>query len=242
MVASLIRSNKAFAGCSLLLVGYVLSGCTANAPVAGPDKQAGGTIEGAITGAGAGAVTGFQISAATGPGAALGAGFGAVLGGVRGAVLDGEEERSLAIAAEAERERERIGAQRVLSGNLERRLNLHAGRDIYPADVFFGSGSVDLCPAGEALVTELARMLQDRLSWSRLSVVAYTVSRDKRSVYGNHLSQGRAITIVNELIRRGLEPRRLVASAKVVKNPILIDSTDHPARFSEAIEIVLLDN
>jgi outer membrane protein OmpA-like peptidoglycan-associated protein len=220
----------------------VLTSCTAHAPVSGPDKQGGGLLEGSITGAGAGAITGMHVAAATGPGAAIGAGLGALLGSIRGAALDVQEESLLNIHAQTEAEQSRIGAQRLLQHHYERRLSVHPGRDIYPADYFFGSGDTAVCSSGEAVINELAQLLKDRLPWSRVGIMVYSVSSDKQAPYAQHLSEERALTCVNALVKRGLEPRRFVAQAKVVAAPVVIDPLDHPNRFNEAVEIILMDN
>jgi len=220
----------------------LLTSCTAHAPVPGPDKQGGGLIEGSITGAGTGAITGMHVAAATGPGAAIGAGLGALLGSIRGAALDAQEEKILDIHAQTAAERARTQAQRLLQHHYERRLSLHPGRDIYPADYFFGSGDTVLCYNGESVVNEIAQLLKDRLPWSRVGITVYTVSSDKQASYPQHLAEERALTFVNAMVKRGLEPRRFVAQAKIVAAPVVIDPLDNPNRFNEAVEIILLDN
>lgn len=219
----------------------VLGGC-ATGPLPGPDKQFTGGLQGAVTGAGAGAVTGFQVGAGTGPGAFVGAGLGAVAGGISGFAEDQSEADLLRLSAETRREREVAFAQEILSEQYERRLQLHPTRDIFPADLFFCGDSAKLKPGAEALIREIARINRLRVPWSRLAVAVYSkVAEGGPSAYAEHLSERRSEELCNELVRAGVEPRRLEARAVLVSSPILIDPADDPARYNQAVEIIPLD-
>jgi outer membrane protein OmpA-like peptidoglycan-associated protein len=207
----------------------------------GPDKQALGTLEGAATGAGAGAVTGFQLGAGTGPGALVGAGLGAVAGGIQGAVQDSLDEDLLRLSAEARAERERLYAQEILQEEFKRRVALHPTRDLYPADLFFYGDESKLRPTARPVVRELARLNKERASWSRLVVAAYTKAATSDSEFAQRLGEKRARELVDELVRGGLEPRRLLTRVVVVNEPVLIDPLDRPERYSQAIELIALD-
>ncbi len=223
-----------------LLAILTISACTSQ-PVDGPDKQFVGTFKGAALGAGAGAVTGAQLTAGTGPGMAVGAGFGALAGGIQGLIVDQTEMQMQKLAAETRREKQRTIAQEILNENNRRRLELHPAREIYPADLFFYGDQVRLRGCSKAVVEEVARMSKERLPYSRLAVVAYTKAKDKDSTYAKYLSSRRSRALVDQLVRSGLEPRRLEARAVVVDAPLLIDPLDSPFRYNQAIEIVAVD-
>lgn len=226
---------------SLLLLSLVAvtSACTPAYP--GPDKQFGGTLEGAAVGAGTGAVTGFQVGAGTGPGAAVGAGFGAIAGGIQGAVKDTTEEQMLALAAKTREQREIAWAHEILADQYKRRLELHPTREIYPADLFFYGDEAKLRGSAKPLVRELAHLNKQRLPWSRLVVATYARAAGGKSDYARELAEHRAREIVNELVHSGLEPRRLVARGVVVDGPVLVDPDDDPLRYDQAVEIIALD-
>lgn len=231
--------NRLSSVSSILVIKLLLIGCVG--PTEGPDKQFQGELSGAALGAGAGAVTGFQVGASTGPGALVGAGFGAAAGAIQGFIQDQTEEDLLALAAETNSAKQRAIAHEILSEHYKRRLELHPTRDIYPADLFFYADSVKLRRCAIPLLSEIARMNKERLSWSRVRVVVYNKSKEGDSSYASHLALKRSRAIVNQLARNGIEGRRLEAKGVIVEAPILVDPGDNPSRYSQAVEIVPLD-
>lgn len=228
----------------VVLLGVILSvvsmGCSSE-PVPGPDKMGSHSWVGAAEGAGAGMITGFQVGAGTGPGAAIGAGFGAVVGMIQGAVDDSVEEAEIKTEAQIRAAESRIVAQDALSRHYQQRMEMHPGRDIYPADMFFKGDSARMCPSGVAVVKELARMNEFRLPYSRLIVASYAKSAGAESTYAQHLTERRAREFVNQLVRAGVEPRRLETRAVVIDAPVLVDPKDDPTRYNQAIEIIAVD-
>lgn len=211
-------------------------------PVEGPDKMFAGTGLGALEGAGAGAITGAQFTAATGPGAAIGAGFGAVMGGIHGAMRDELEDTQMRIGRRTEAEKRRIVAQETLATHYQRRMEMHPGRDIYPADIFFRGDSAKMCPSGVGVVREMAALNRFRLPYSRLVVVAYAKSMGvEDTTYVQHLTDRRSREFVNQLVKAGVEPRRLETRSVIVDGPVLLDPKDDPTRYNQAIEIIPID-
>jgi outer membrane protein OmpA-like peptidoglycan-associated protein len=236
-----VQSGIVTAQCAaaVLLCACVL-GC-ARQPVEGPDKLFSGQALGALEGAGAGAVTGVQVGAAAGPAAAVGAGFGAVVGAIHGIVTDANEEAALKNKAAIEDEQRRAAAQQVLSEHFKRRVALHPSRDIFPADLFFSGDSVTMCEDGMSIVRELAKMNEFRLPYSRLVVAVYAKSVSPESEYAQHITEKRAKEFANQLIRAGVEPRRIQTRSVLVDAPVLLDPLDNPTRYNQAIEIIPVD-
>ncbi len=224
----------------MLVCGLVVGACSSRS-VAGPDKVFTGEAVGALEGAGAGAVTGAQVSAGAGPGAAVGAGLGAVIGALHGLATDQSEEARLRTEARFKEERSRAMAQEVLAEQYKRRMELHPTREIFPADLFFQGDSATMCPSGVNLVRELARMNEMRIPYSRLVVAVYAKSLAPDSSYAQHLTEKRSREFVNQLVRAGVQPRRLETRAVVMNAPILIDPLDDPTRYNQAIEIIPID-
>lgn len=226
----------------VIFICLLFSACTpfSSEPLPGPDKQASGTLLGAAVGAGAGAVTGAQVAAATGPGAWIGAGFGAVYGMLKGIGLDIIEEEQLAQEAELELLKERAWAQAVLSEHYARKTQMHPDRDIFPADWFFESDKCELKYEAYALVDEIAKLQEVRKPWSRIVVAVYNKA-PKSSEYSEHLATKRAKAVAVQMVRGGIEPRRLLAKGISISQPVLIDPEDRDDRYNQAVEIIALD-
>jgi outer membrane protein OmpA-like peptidoglycan-associated protein len=195
-----------------------------------------------MLGAGSGAVTGFQMgSVGSGQGAMIGAAFGAVYGMISGLGLDLLEEDQLRREFEEQQLREMAWTQEVLAEHYARRLELHPGRDIFPADIFFAADESKLRDDGLLLVEHLAQLNKYRMPWSRVLVTAYMKSSDLDSRYANYVSKKRAQQIATEFIRQGVEPRRVLTKAVTIPNPLVIDPDDAPGRYNQALELVTLD-
>jgi hypothetical protein len=221
-------------------LSVVSSGCAIRGDL-GSDQKAKGTVAGALTGAGAGAVTGFQVGAGTGPGALVGAGLGMVAGGIKGAVVDAEEVRLAALRHQAGELQRRATGQELLRQHFKQRHKLHPARDLYPAEVFFRGFSTELCDSGRFVIEELARLSQDHLAWSRLSIISYVVSADEKSTYANHLAAERAKAIGNEFVKEGIDPRRIYAQALVVPAPLVQTEDSSQGDYNQVIEFSLVD-
>lgn len=240
-------ANKAvaMAGASRSLLSLVLLlglfGCSRQ-PVPGPDKAFSSASVGALEGAGAGAVMGFQMGVATGPGAAIGAGFGAAAGMIHGVVKDQLEDTEIKTEEEIREAKRRAQAQSVLAANYRRRMELHPSRDIYPADLFFSGDSAKMCPQGIGMIQEIARLNEYRLPYSRLVIAAYAKSTgNNETSYVQHMTDRRSREVVNQLIRAGVEPRRLETRSVIMDAPLVIDPKDDPTRYNQAIEIIPID-
>lgn len=237
----LVRNSARLALVVLSTSAVVTTGCSKQ-PVAGPDKAFSGSAVGALEGAGAGAVMGFQMGMATGPGAAIGAGFGAAAGMIHGVVKDQFEETQIETAAKLQEATRRTQAQEAMAAHYRRRMALHPGRDIYPADIFFSGDSAKVCPQGVGMIQEIARLNEYRLPYSRLIVAAYAKSKgDADTSYVQFMTDKRSREFVNQLIQAGVEPRRLETRSVIIDAPLVIDPKDDPTRYNQAIEIIPID-
>jgi outer membrane protein OmpA-like peptidoglycan-associated protein len=225
---------------SVLAVATVVVGCSSQ-PVPGPDKLASHEGVGILQGAGAGAITGVQVGAGAGPGVAVGVGFGAIAGAIQGLLKDAEEEQEIRTTLQIKAATGRVKAQDILARHYKQRMEMHPGRDIYPADLFFQGDSAKMCPTGVEIVKEIARLNEFRLPYSRLVIASYAKSIGPDSAYATHLTERRSREFVNQLVRAGVEPRRLETRAVVVDAPVLLDPLDDPTRYNQAIEIIAMD-
>lgn len=235
------------------LAGGMLVGCS-NKPIAGPDRQGAGALQGAASGALTGASIGVQAGAAAGPAGALGAGLGAIAGAIQGASLDAVEDRQIQVSRMLETEEARTRVQQILTRHYGDRARLHPGRDLFAADIFFKGDESRLSDTGKHLIDEIAKLNKERMPWSRLVVASYVKGegRDKRSEeaeggrpsrdsWSLKLAERRAEQIVNRLIKGGLEPRRLLARGVIVDAPVLIEPESLPGRYNQALEFIMVD-
>jgi outer membrane protein OmpA-like peptidoglycan-associated protein len=163
------------------------------------------------------------------------------MGAIQGAFKDSIEEADIKTASQVRGAQSRVLAQGILSQHYQQRMEMHPGRDIYPADIFFRGDSAKMCPQGVAIVREIARLNEFRLPYSRIVVASYAKSSSPESTYLQHLTERRSREFVNQLVRAGVEPRRLETRAVVVDAPVLIDPRDDPTRYNQAIEIIPID-
>lgn len=238
---------------SVCLAGWGLLGCSSK-PIAGPDRQGAGALQGAASGALTGASIGVQAGAAAGPAGALGAGLGAIAGAIQGAALDVVEDRQIQVARMLETEEARTRVQQILTRHYGDRARLHPGRDIFAADLFFKGDESRLSDTGKHLIDEIAKLNKERMPWSRLVVASYVKGegRDKRSEeaeggrpsrdsWALKLAERRSEQVVNRLIKGGLEPRRLLARGVIVDAPVLMEPESLPGRYNQALEFMMLD-
>jgi outer membrane protein OmpA-like peptidoglycan-associated protein len=223
--------------CLLLIIG--LAGCSAKAPDPGPDQQGRGMLSGAALGAGSGAVIGAQVTAGAGPGAAVGAGLGAVFGAIQGATGDLLEDEEIAQLKEVQRLKIQLWVQEVMAEQYERRLRLHPGRDIYPAELFFAGDSKKLSCRSKLLSQEIGKRIAASVPWSRIVISSYITSIDESSSYAKKISDERAQEIALQLIKSGVEPRRIQTRGVVLTKPLLDDGENAP--FRQAIEFLPVD-
>jgi outer membrane protein OmpA-like peptidoglycan-associated protein len=210
-------------------------------PVQGPDKAGFGLLKGAAVGAGSGAVTGAQLSSITGPGAVVGAGFGAATGFLKGALMDEQEEVTIEDEKILSRLESRLAAQQYLLIHYQDRERLKLNRDFFPANWFFEKGEMKIRVSARHLVAEIAKLSQVRNPASRILVTAYVTAPTHESEYSRTLAKRRSTTFARELIRQGVEPRRLVTRGIVMDEPILADPAYQANQYREAIELDFVD-
>lgn len=216
-----------------------LSGCSVS--VEDQQRDTGGAIHGALTGAGAGVVTAFQVAAPTGPGAFIGAGFGAVAGGVTGAIENQKEGDVAKMQHQTDVLKYRTEIQALLEKHYQKRLELHPTRDIFPADLFFEADTAKLSKKGDALTHELALLNKERLPWSRLVIASYVKSSSENNEFADYLARRRAVILGDAFVHYGIEPRRIETRPVTISSSIVKDPESAPFRYAQAIELIVAD-
>jgi OmpA-OmpF porin, OOP family len=80
-------------------------------------------------------------------------------------------------------------------------------------------GSAEISPKSEALLDDMARLLHDQRQLKRVEIQGYTDSSGG-SDYNLKLSQERAESVKQALIKRGVSSKRLVAKGYGEADPV----------------------
>jgi len=108
-------------------------------------------------------------------------------------------------------------------------------------DLLFASGQAALSPRSDALLAEIARLLQ----LAEGHPVAVEGNTDNVPIHGGvypsnwELSTARASTVVRYLLGKGVSPLRLTAVGYAEQNPIASDATEAGRTLNRRVEIVV---
>lgn len=111
-----------------------------------------------------------------------------------------------------------------------------------PASLLFSKGSANLSNDDALLFLKRISMVIDKLPPSIVAnVIGHTDNSppDTSSIYKNNweLSSARAISVVNELIKEGVNPKKLMASAKGEFEPFASNATQQGREKNRRVEI-----
>ncbi|AXI02176.1 OmpA family protein [Aquirhabdus parva] len=204
-----------------LVAGLALSGCTTN-PYTGQSQVSKGAI-----GGGAGALLGAAIGAATGGGhkgkaALIGAAAGGLLGGGVGVYMDAQEKKL----------REQMQGTGVA---VERNQQTGAVDLIMPGAITFATARSDINPSFSGTLSQLAQTLSS-YNQQTITVRGYTDNVGNAS-YNQQLSQERANSVANYLIRQGVAASRVQAVGYGMNNPVADNSTEAGRSQNRRVEI-----
>ncbi len=206
-----------------LVAGMALSGCTTN-PYTGEQQVSKGVKYGggaALLGAAIGAATGKNASdrraRALKGGAILG-----VLGGGVGVYMDVQEKKL----------REQMQGTGV---DVQRNPETGAVDLIMPGNITFATARSDINPSFAGTLSQLAQTLST-YNTQTISVRGYTDNVGAAS-YNQQLSQDRANSVANYLIRQGVPASRVQASGYGMSNPIADNSSEQGRSQNRRVEI-----
>jgi len=100
--------------------------------------------------------------------------------------------------------------------------------------VYFATDKTDVLPRSEPLLDEIADVLKSN-STIEVRIEGHTDSRGS-SRYNEKLSQGRADSVRNELVARGIEPTRMVAIGYGEERPIDTNETPEGRQNNRRVE------
>jgi chemotaxis protein MotB len=109
-----------------------------------------------------------------------------------------------------------------------------------PASVLFDSGSADLSDDGKKAVTAVARVLVN-VPRRRFIVGGHTDNVPAVKEYKSNwsLSTARAVTVLEALMRAGMDPTRLVAAGYAEYDPVATNASNEGKQKNRRIEIIL---
>ncbi len=201
------------------------SACTTMDPYgAGPRRN--NTATGALAGAGLGAVLGYLTNTSDGEqgrrNALIGAGVGALGGAAVGQYMDRQQR-----AMEAELSGSGVGVARQ-GDNLVLRM---------PSDVTFAVNQSNIEPQFYDTLAEVSNVLR-QYDQTVVDIVGHTDSTGGDAI-NQPLSERRAVSVADALIRNGVQRERLFVAGNSSRNPIASNATVEGRADNRRVEILI---
>ncbi|MDP3401245.1 MAG: OmpA family protein [Brevundimonas sp.] len=201
------------------------SACTTMDPYSStPNRNNTGT--GVIAGAIGGAVLGYLTNTSDGEqgrkNALIGAGVGALAGGAVGQYMDRQQR-----AMEEELSGTGVGVVRQ-GDNLVLRM---------PSDVTFATNQSSIDPRFNAVLADVAGVLQ-QYDRSTVDIIGHTDSTGGDGI-NQPLSERRALSVADALIRNGVMPERLFIEGRSSREPVASNDTTQGRAQNRRVEILI---
>jgi outer membrane protein OmpA-like peptidoglycan-associated protein len=211
------------AGALAALLGA--TACTTTDPYSSAPRR-NNTATGALAGALGGAVLGYLTNTSNGEqgrkNALIGAGIGALGGAAVGQYMDRQQR-----ALEAELSGTGVGVARQ-GDNLVLRM---------PSDVTFAVNQSSIDPRFDATLADVAGVLR-QYDQSIVDVVGHTDSSGGDAI-NQPLSEQRAVSVANALIRNGVQRERLYVAGMSSRQPVASNDTAAGKALNRRVEILI---
>ncbi len=219
-----MRKNFAITGVALAAMLGV-SACQTYDPYSSTPTR-NNTATGAIAGGLGGALLGYLTNTSDGEqgrrNALIGAGVGALGGAAVGAYMDNQQR-----AMEAELSGSGVGVARQ-GDNLVLRM---------PSDVTFATNQSNIEPRFEATLADVANVLR-QYDRSVVDIVGHTDSSGGDAI-NQPLSERRAISVADSLIRQGVIRERLFVAGRSANDPVASNATVEGRAQNRRVEILI---
>lgn len=219
-----MRTNFIVAGVGVLAM-LGTTACTTTDPYSSQPRR-NNTGTGVLAGALGGAVLGYLTNTSNGEqgrrNALIGAGVGALGGAAVGQYMD-RQQREL----EGELSGSGVGVARQ-GDNLVLRM---------PSDVTFATNQSDINPRFNSTLADVAAVLQ-RYDQSLVDIVGHTDSSGG-DVINQPLSERRAVSVADALIRNGVQRERLYVAGNSARNPVASNDTPEGRSQNRRVEILI---
>ena len=157
---------------------------------------------------------------------------------LRGEIDESSDRAPLVQTAQAVRGVRTVTDQRVARTSAKERLE-KVKTDLALENIQFNLGSADLTEAGKSVLDDLATRLQ-QAPMLKLEVAAHTDSTGMPS-YNLDLSNRRADTVVQYLVSKGIDAKRLVPRGYGASRPVADNATDEGRAKNRRIEFQLIE-
>lgn len=199
--------------------------CTTTDPYSSAPRR-NNTGTGVLAGALGGAVLGYLTNTSNGEqgrrNALIGAGVGALGGAAVGSYMD-RQQRDM----EAQLSGSGVGVARQ-GDNLVLRM---------PSDVTFATNQSTIDPSFNATLDDVANVLR-RYDQSLVDVVGHTDSSGGDAI-NQPLSERRAVSVADALIRAGIQRERLYVAGNSSRNPVASNATPEGRSQNRRVEILI---
>jgi len=219
-----MRANFIVAGLGVAAM-LGASACTTTDPYSSTPRR-NNTGTGVLAGALGGAVLGYLTNTHNGEegrkNALIGAGIGALGGAAVGTYMDRQQR-----AMEAELSGTGVGVARQ-GDNLVLRM---------PSDVTFATNQSSIDPRFDSTLADVANVLRE-YDRSLVDVVGHTDSSGGDAI-NQPLSERRAVSVADALIRNGVQRERLYVAGNSSRNPIADNGTAQGKAQNRRVEILI---
>ena len=217
-----MRAKLILTGVSIVAL---LGACTTTDPYSSTPRRNNtgtGVIAGALGGALLGYLTNTSNSEQGRKNALIGAGIGALGGAAVGQYMDRQQR-----AMEAELSGTGVGVARQ-GDNLVLRM---------PSDVTFATNQSSIDPRFDSTLADVANVLRE-YDRSLVDVVGHTDSSGGDAI-NQPLSERRAVSVADALIRNGVQRERLYVAGNSSRNPIADNGTAQGKAQNRRVEILI---
>lgn len=223
----------------LLAVISIVSGCSGGALTT---REKGAGI-GALGGAAAGGIIGSTVGH-PGAGAAIGGALGLGAGALVGDQLQGREQKQAEQQKALDQQRAEIAKNQALIEELKKR-NIEAretsrGVMVNLPSVNFQFDSDDLTPEGRNRVNQIAGIIRRDAPDRRITVEGHA-SRESaaQEAYNQRLSERRADTVADALVRDGVNSNRISARGLGTRSPLASNETEQGRSQNRRVEVII---
>lgn len=200
-----------------------------------------GALGGAALGAGLGAIVGNQVGS-PGAGVAIGSAFGALSGGLIGNEMDNQQASLDARQAKLDEQDRQIAENKRLLAELRSKgVDARAterGIVINLPDVLFAFDSSRLTASARATVADISRALQNQSRGRSIAVEGHTDSKGT-SIYNQRLSEERAQSVADELVREGVSRQKMIVRGYGKNRPVSSNESESGRQRNRRVEVIV---
>lgn len=149
-----------------------------------------------------------------------------------------DNRRTYTVCANAEGYRDTCVTVRNVQDMLFVQLEPVKVRRFVLKDLYFATNKTNILPSSEAALQELFLMLDENPE-KRILIIGHTDNVGKDD-YNQRLSEGRAESVKQEMVKRGIAPTRIRTIGRGEKDPIVANDSDEHRQMNRRVEIEIL--